>query len=91
MTCRLLWSSDALDDLDSIWKDVLTASGDSETADRYIAGLRKEIILKKEYPHSGTPLEFMGMFTGIRFVHYKRYLVFYRIRKDAIEIGRVLF
>ena len=56
-----------------------------------ISGLRNEISRKREYPHSGTPLEFLGMSTGIRYVHYKRYLVFYRVRKDAIEIGRVLF
>jgi plasmid stabilization system protein ParE len=91
MNFRLLWSSDALDDLDSIWKDVLKASGDYETADSYIAGLRNEISRKREYPHSGTPLKFLGMSAGIRYVHYKRYLVFYRVRKDAIEIGRVLF
>ena len=46
---------------------------------------------KKDFPESGTPLNFMGVFSGIRFVHYKRYLVFYRVRNNAMEIGRVLF
>lgn len=91
MTCKLRWSPEALKDLDRIWEEVLEASGDIDTAERYIAGLRKTVSRKREYPESGTPLNFMGVFTGIRYVHYKRYLAFYRIRNDRMEIGRVLF
>ena len=91
MICKLLWSSDALDDLDRIWTEVNEASGDFDVADDYIAGLRKAISQKREYPMTGTPLNFMGVFTGIRFVHYKRYLAFYRVRDDVMEVGRILF
>lgn len=91
MNFRLLWSPQARDDLDSIRMDILKASGDLDTADRYIDGLRNAVRRKREFPQSGLPLNFMGVFTGIRFVHYKRYLVFYRVRDDVLEVGRVLF
>lgn len=91
MTFKLLWSPEARDDLDRIRMDVLKASGDLDTADRYIAGLRSAVSRKREFPQSGSPLNFMGVFTGIRFVHYKRYMVFYRVRDNSLEVGRVLF
>ena len=91
MICKLRWTPEALNDLDRIWDEVLEVSGEMDTADRYIAGLRKAVSRKREYPESGTPLNFMGVFTGIRFVHFKKYLAFYRIRNDRIEIIRILF
>ena len=91
MSFKLRWSPEALEDLDRIWREVREASGDYDTADEYIAGLRKAVGRKREYPLSGTPLNFMGMFTGIRYVPYKRYLAFYRVRNNRIEVGRVLF
>ncbi|MBR3017031.1 MAG: type II toxin-antitoxin system RelE/ParE family toxin [Clostridia bacterium] len=91
MSCQLRWSPAALEDLDSIWSDVLEASGDVVTADRFVAGLREAVSGKKEFPMSGTPLLFMGVFTGIRYVRFKRYIAFCRVRGDVLEVSRVLF
>ena len=91
MICKLRWTPEALKDLDRIWEEVLEASGEMDTADRYIAWLRMAVSRKREFPESGTPLNFMGVFTGIRFVHFKRYLAFYRIQSDRLEVIRILF
>lgn len=91
MTYKLVYSPESLDDLDRIWAEVWAASEDFETADRYPDDLRIAIRAKKKYPKTGTPLTYMGEFSGIYMVSFKAYIAFYRIRGDRIEVGRVLF
>lgn len=49
-----------------------------------------EIEKKKEYPKSGIPLEFNGLFTGYYSIIYKAYRAFYRIRDNYLEVLRII-
>ena len=87
---KLVYSPEALNDLDQIWSDVWEASGDLITTDRYIKDLRRAIRDKLSFPKSGAPLLWNGEFTGIYFVPFKAYLAFYRVNETTMEVGRIL-
>lgn len=87
----LKWSPSSLEDLDSVWDEVWDACRDPETTDKYLTGLRKAVQEKCKAPKSGSPVNFMGEFTGIYRVQFKKYVVFYRIMGDRIEVARVLY
>ena len=91
MSYKLRYSPEALDDMDRVWSEVWEASQDFNTADKYINDLRAAIRKKTDFPKSGSPLSYMGEFTGIYMVFFKEYIAFYRIRADVVEVGRVLF
>lgn len=91
MSDTLRYSPEALDDIDRVWSEVWEASRDFDTADRYIDDLRARIRKKTCFPKSGSPLSYMGEFTGIYMVFFKAYIAFYRIHDHAIEVGRVLY
>jgi len=91
MSYEIQYSPLAEEDLDRVWDEVYEASSDFDIADKYISDLREMVRQKKKYPKTGTPLNFMGDFTGIYYVHFKEYLAFYIICDDFIRIARVLF
>lgn len=91
MSYKLRYSPEALDDMDRVWSEVWQASRDYDTADKYINDLRDQIRKKIDFPKSGSPLSYMGEFTGIYMVYSKEYIAFYRIHGGAIEVSRVLF
>ena len=88
MICKIRYTPEAQRDMDAVWDGVLEASGDYDTADRYVEEFADEIAKKKEYPHSGIPLEYNGLFTGYYSVIYKAYRAFYRVRNEYIEVLR---
>ena len=86
----LIYSPEALADLDRVWYEVWEASRDLTTTERYIEDLRSTIRNKTAFPKSGSPLLWNGVFTGIYFVPFKTYLAFYRVSETALEVGRIL-
>lgn len=90
MKFALRYSADALKDLDSIWTDVFQASDSFDIADNYIDGLLAEVSRIQNHPKTGSQLFFDDVFTGIRYIRYKAYLVFYRIGKQHVEVSRIL-
>ena len=91
MNFEIIYSPAAVSDLDRVWDEVYEASQSFDIADRYITDLRAAISKKRNYPKTGTPLSFMGEFTGIYYVTFKEYIALYRINENRIEIGRILF
>ena len=91
MVYHLIYSPIAADDLDRVWDEVWEASLSFDTADKYVEDLRNALIQKKKYPRTGSPLTYMGEFTGLYSVTFKEYMAFYRIHGDAIEVARVLY
>ncbi len=87
---EVVYSVDAIKDMDEIWEGVWNASRDLDTADEYIRDLSKVISRAGQLPKGGIPVYYKGLFTGIYFVRFKAYLAFYRIRGSRVEIGRVL-
>lgn len=91
MSYELVYSPDALDDLDRVWSEVMNASNDIDITDNYVESIRNAIREKKKFPKTGMPLTFAGEFTGIYFVIFKKYMAFYRIRGKIMEVGRILY
>lgn len=77
-------------DINSVWEGVYEVSKEYEIADQYVAELLEVIKQKKEFPKSGIPLLYKGLFTGFYSVNYKKYKIFYRVNETHIEIIRVL-
>jgi len=91
MIYQLRYSPIAEDDLDRVWDEVWEASQNFDIADKYVEDLRNVLKQKKKYPKTGSPLTYMGEFTGLYYVTFKEYIAFYRIHGDVIEVARVLF
>ena len=91
MSYGIQYSPLAEEDLDRVWDEVYEASRDFDVADSYVNDLREAVRQKKTYPKTGTPLCFMGEFTGVYFVRFKEYCAFYIICDDFIRIARVLY
>ena len=80
----------AHNDMENIWLDVLNASKDYDTADKYVNDFMNEIISKKKAPKTGTPVYHRGLFSGFYFIIFKAYLAFYRINYEYMEVIRIL-
>ncbi len=76
--------------MDSVFDDVQLASGDTETANRYLDDLQDKIESMANKPKTGTLLYYEEMFTGYYYVRFKEYLAFYRLDGDNMKVDRVL-
>ena len=90
MIYTIRYSPKAQRDMDAVWYGVFEASRDYDTADQYINGFMDTIAKKKEFPKSGIPIEYCGLFTGFYAVDYKAYRAFYRIRDEHVEVLRII-
>ncbi len=90
MKYRVLYSPTAIKDLDRVWEDVYEASQSIDVAERYVNELLDMIESKAEFPRSGAPLNYDGVFTGYYFIVFKAYLAFYRVEDQSIFVDRVL-
>ncbi len=89
-TYKIKFSPLAMRDMDTVWDGVYEASKSFDIADEYVSEFTDKIVKKKDYPRSGIPLTYKGLFTGFYFVNYKKYNAFYRVNEDYIEVARVL-
>ena len=90
MSYYVRYSPGAGKDIAGIWDAVYSVSRNDDVADNYIDGIMEAIEDKKEFPRSGAPLAYRGLFTGFYSVLYKKYLAFYRVWDGSIEVARVL-
>ena len=87
---QLRYTPLARKDLETIWDDVYNVSKDINVADKYVSEFINKIADKKEFPTSGIPLTYKGLFTGFYSVNYKIYKAFYRINCNYIEVIRII-
>ena len=87
---RLVFSELASLEVDEMWMDVLEASKDVETADRYRREFLEKLHEKVRYPKSGAPIYNKGIFTGYYFIVYKEYMAFYQVAGDEMRVIRVM-
>jgi toxin ParE1/3/4 len=70
------------------------ALDDPGVAERFEAAVRAEAALLRQFPGCGRAREFRGRsFRGLRsrpLSRFRSWLVFYRVRRDVVEIVRVL-
>ena len=90
MTYDIRYSPEALRDLDAVWDGVLEASGDNDTADRYVNGFLEMLEGRTVAPRSGIPLYYGGLFTCFYSLTFKAYKAFYRVKDNVIEVARIL-
>ncbi len=76
--------------MDAVWDGVYKASNSYDIADSYVSEFIDKIEEKKEFPLSGIPLLYRGLFTGFYSVNYKEYKAFYRVNDKYIEVIRIM-
>ena len=90
MTYLLHYTPEAIRDMDSVWDGVYEASKSFDVADRYVSAFADKISEKKQFPASGIPLVYSGLFTGFYSVNFKKYKAFYRVNGRHIEVIRII-
>ena len=85
------YSPIAIRDIDRVWAEVFEASASAEHATKYIDDLMDQVAAKRDFPNSGSPLYYEGMFTGFYFVVFKSYLAFYKVEGDRMLVSRVVY
>ena len=88
---RIEYSPVAVRDLERVWTEVFEASASEETATKYVDDLMNQISAKQNFPKSGAPLYYEGLFTGFYFVTFKSYMVFYKVETDRMLVSRVVY
>ena len=88
---KIEYSPIAIRDMDRVWAEVFEASASTELATKYIDDLMDQLAAKRDFPNSGSPLYYEGMFTGYYFVVFKSYLAFYKVEGDRMLVSRVVY
>ena len=87
---KIRYTPGAMRDMEAVWDGVYEASKEPDVADRYVNDFIDEIEKRKQFPFSGIPLVYRGLFTGFYAVHFKKYKAFYRIHDSSIEVIRII-
>jgi toxin ParE1/3/4 len=83
----LLWSPEALDDIDRIWDYDVQAAG-RVTADKILREVAKAVAVINDFPLAGRARDEIR--SGLRSLATAPQTVFYRLKDDRPEIVRVL-
>jgi toxin ParE1/3/4 len=83
----LIWSPEAIVDLESIWDFYIDAAG-QRTAETVVRKIVETCTLIEEHPHAGRARDEVR--PGLRSLATHPNIIFYRIRDGAPEIMRVL-
>lgn len=88
---KIEYSPIAVRDLDRVWAEVFEASASTEIPTKYIEDLMDQVAAKRDFPKSGAPLYYEGMFTGFYFVVFKSCMVFYKAEEERMLVSRVIY
>ncbi len=88
---ELIYSRDAIRDLDEVWDQVALASRNHEITEKYLDDLQDAIEEMTPHPKTGIPLYYEELFTGYYHIRFKEYYAFYRIEGSNILVDRILF
>lgn len=93
MPSRIEYSPKAVMDLDEIFSYIEKELCSPRAAQNTVNGILDAIDALAMFPESGAKLQFdCGMESGYRFVTFRNYLAFYRLRPNhVIEVDRVLY
>jgi toxin ParE1/3/4 len=83
----ILWSPEALADIDHLWDYYVQAAGPS-TADRILREIAKAVAVMGDFPLAGRARDEIR--SGLRSLAVTPQIVFYRLKDDRPEIVRVL-
>ena len=93
MQSKIEYSPKAVRDLDEIWDYIKIELCNPSAAQNTIEGIMDKIDDLAMFPESGAKLEFDNeLESGYRFVVFKNYLAFYRLRPDnVVYVDRVVY
>jgi toxin ParE1/3/4 len=83
----ILWSSEALDDIDHLW-DYYACTAGRASADRVLRQIAKVVATIDDFPLAGRARDEIR--TGLRSLATGPQIVFYRLMDERPEIVRVL-
>lgn len=84
---EIVWSPEALDDIDRLWDYYVRAAG-RVTADKILREVAKAVSVINDFPLAGRARDEIR--AGLRSLAASPQTVFYRLRDDRPEIVRVL-
>lgn len=88
MSSRIVYSPQALQELDQIWEYIRYDLSNPSAADRIINGVLDRIDTLEQYPESGARWILTGdMDSGYRYVVFEEYVAFYRLQEVATQSG----
>lgn len=87
---KIRYTPEAMRDMDAVWDGAYEASKELDVADRYVNDFIEEIEKIKQFPLSGIPIVYRGLFTGFYAIRFKKYKAFYRVHDSYIEILRII-
>lgn len=93
MQSKIDYSPRALKDLDEIWDYIEFELCNSIAAQNTVNGIMDKVDGLASFPETGAKLEFEdGIDSGYRYVVFKNYIAFYRLRLDnTVYVDRVLY
>lgn len=93
MLRRIEYAPRALKDLDGIWDYIEKELCNPSAAQNTVEGIMDKIDILMSFPEAGAKLEFEnGLNSGYRYVSFKNYIAFYRLRAEGIVyIDRVVY
>ena len=83
----VIWSPEALDDIDQLWDYYAEAAGGG-TADRILRQIGQAVAVIEDFPLAGRARDEIR--SGLRSLAVAPQIVFYRLKDDRAEIVRVL-
>lgn len=86
MTRSFIISTIANRDIEAI-ADYLAENRGFETSDRFIKGMTDRLTQLTQFPQMGRSRD--EIFPGVRSLLYEKYLIFYTVTDDVVEINRV--
>ena len=93
MQSKIDYSPRALKDLDEIWDYIEVELCNPIAAQNTVNGIMDNVDGIAAFPESGAKLEFEnGLDSGYRYVVFKNYLAFYRLRpNNVVYVDRVIY
>ena len=93
MQSKIEYSPRALKDLDEIWDYIEVELCNPSAAQNTVDGIMDRVDGIASFPESGSKLEFEnGLNSGYRYVVFKNYLAFYRLKaNDIVYVDRVIY
>ena len=93
MQSKIEYSPRALKDLDEIWDYIEVELCNPSAAQNTVDGIMDRVDGIASFTESGSKLEFEnGLNSGYRYVVFKNYLAFYRLKpNDIVYVDRVIY
>ena len=93
MQSKIEYSPRALKDLDELWDYIEVELCNPSAAQNTVDGIMYRVDGIASFPESGSNMEFEnGLNSGYRYVVFKNYLAFYRLKpNDIVYVDRVIY